>query len=212
MLTLAVETMLEVIGGELLVGDPNRMVNGIAIDSRHVEPGNAFVALLGEHSDGHDFLSAAVALGARTLVVTRPAASLHAVMDEAVERGVSIVRVADGLDAIQALALHHRSRLFCPVIGVTGSTGKTTTKDFIVSVLAQRFRVVATEGNQNNDLGVPLTIFRAGADTDVLVVEMAMRGEGQITRLAKMARPTIGLVTNVGTSHIELLGSQEAIA
>jgi UDP-N-acetylmuramoyl-tripeptide--D-alanyl-D-alanine ligase len=137
---------------------------------------------------------------------------LQDVLTDATSRGTSIVRVVDALEAVQALASYHRGRLFCPVIGVTGSTGKTTTKDFLVSVLSRRFKVVATAGNQNNDLGVPLTIFEAGADTDALIVEMAMRGAGQIARLARIASPTVGLITNVGTSHIELLGSQDAIA
>lgn len=212
MLTLSVERLVEVTGGELLVGSGDSMVNGLTLDSRAITPGNAFVALLGERVDGHDFVSVALDAGARAVLVTRSVGDLADAVADAERRGAAIVRVADGLEAIQALALHHRSRLFCPVIGVTGSTGKTTTKDFLVSVLSRRFKVVATAGNQNNDLGVPLTIFNAGADTDVLIVEMAMRGAGEIARLAHIARPTAGLITNVGTSHIELLGSQEAIA
>ncbi|MHB9003087.1 MAG: UDP-N-acetylmuramoyl-tripeptide--D-alanyl-D-alanine ligase [Coriobacteriia bacterium] len=212
MLTLSVERLAEVTGGELLVGSGDSMVNGLAIDSRAVSPGNAFVAFSGERVDGHDFISVALDEGARAVLVTRSAGELADVIADAGRRGASILRVADGLEAVQALASHHRSRLFCPVIGVTGSTGKTTTKDFLVSVLSRRFKVVATAGNQNNDLGVPLTIFNAGADTDVLIVEMAMRGAGEIARLARIARPTAGLITNVGTSHIELLGSKEAIA
>lgn len=212
MLTLSVERLLEITGGEALLGNAEAMINGLAIDSRRVEPGNVFVALPGERTDGHDHLSAAVAAGARALLVARSAGQLGDVLAVASDRDVAVVRVKDPLTAVQALAAHHRDRLFCPVIGVTGSTGKTTTKDFITSVLGQRFRVVATEGNQNNELGVPLTILRAGADTDVLIVEMAMRGKGQIAELARIARPTAGLVTNVGTSHLELLGSQENIA
>lgn len=212
MLTLTVQKLVEVVGGELLSGPEDAMVNGIATDSRRVEPGNAFVAFPGEHADGHEFLTAAIDLGARALVVTQAPGDLGEALQRAAERDVAVVRARGALEAVSALASFHRSRLFGPVIGVTGSTGKTTTKDFITSVLSQRFRVVATEGNQNNDLGVPLTLLRAGADTDVVVVEMAMRGEGQIARLARVAAPSAGLVTNVGTSHIELLGSQEAIA
>lgn len=212
MLTLSVERLLEITGGELLVGAPDSMVNGLAIDSRGVTPGNAFIALPGERVDGHQFALAALEAGARAVLVTHPANRLGAALTEASSRGASIVRVVDAVEAIQALASYHRGRLFCPVVGVTGSTGKTTTKDFLVSVLSRQFKTVATSGNQNNDLGVPLTIFNAGADTDVLIVEMAMRGAGEIARLSRIARPTAGLITNVGTSHIELLGSQEAIA
>jgi len=211
-LTLTADRLVEVVAGEILVGHADMMVNGLATDSRRVEPGNAFVAFSGEQADGHEYLIPAMERGARMLIVTATPGELTRALGIAAERDVIVVRVADALAAVQALASFHRGRMFCPVIGVTGSTGKTTTKDFITSVVSQGFRVIATEGNQNNELGVPLTILRAGADTDVLVVEMAMRGAGQIADLARIARPTAGLVTNVGTSHIELLGSQEAIA
>ncbi len=212
MLTLSLETLVSVVGGELLSGSDSAMVNGVATDSRHVEPGVVFIAFEGDRVDGHEYLLDAVSLGARALIVTRPAEEIADGLARARERDVAVVRVDDALGAVQALAAYHRGRLFCPVVAVTGSTGKTTTKDFITSVLSVRSRVVATYGNQNNELGVPLTILRAGADTDVLVVEMAMRGEGQIARLCEIAGPTAGIVTNVGTSHIELLGNQEAIA
>lgn len=212
MLTLTVDRLVEIVGGELIAGHGDTMVNGLATDSRRVEPGNAFVAFPGEHVDGHEYLVAAIERGARTLVITTMPGAVASQLELAQERDVAVVRVHDSLAAVQALASFHRSRMFCPVIGVTGSTGKTTTKDFITNVVSQGFRVVATEGNQNNELGVPLTILRAGADTDVLIVEMAMRGQGEIAELARIAKPTAGLVTNVGTSHIERLGSQEAIA
>jgi len=211
-LTLSVDRLVEVLGGEILIGHGDLMVNGLTTDSRRVEPGNAFVAFPGEHVDGHDYLLPAMERGARTLIVTAAPSSLGVQIETARDRDVTVVRVPDALSAVQALASFHRGRLFCPVVGVTGSTGKTTTKDFITNVVSQGFRVVATEGNQNNELGVPLTVLRAGADTDVLIVEMAMRGQGEIAQLARIARPTAGLVTNVGTSHIERLGSQEAIA
>ncbi|MDZ4179617.1 MAG: UDP-N-acetylmuramoyl-tripeptide--D-alanyl-D-alanine ligase [Coriobacteriia bacterium] len=213
MLTLPVSQLIDITGGSLLNDQSvDTMVNGISIDSRGIEPGNAFFAFRGTAVDAHDLLADAISLGARALVVTRRASELARVLDYACQRDVAVVQVADTLEAIQRLASYHRSRLFCPVIGVTGSTGKTTTKDFITSVLGIAARVVSTEGNQNNELGVPLTLLRAGADTDVLVVEMAMRGEGQISALARIARPTVGLITNIGTSHIEVLGSQDAIA
>lgn len=212
MLTLSVERLIEVVGGVLLCGEPESMVNGLVTDSRHVEPGVLFVALPGERVDGHDYIDVAISHGARAALISRPPEEDSSMIEAYGQRGVAIVRVADCLHAVQQLAAYHRSRLFCPVIGVTGSTGKTTTKEFIAAVLSSRTKVVATEGNQNNELGVPLTLLRAGADTDVLVVEMAMRGRDQITRLCEIARPTAGIVTNVGTAHIELLGSQDSIA
>lgn len=212
MLTLALETLLGVVRGELIHGLGTTMVNGVVIDSRHVEPGVAFIAFPGDRVDGHEYITDAISMGARAVLITRPVEEISVALEHARERDVAVVRVASALDALQDLAAYHRGRLFCPVIGVTGSTGKTTTKDFITSVLSVRSRVVATYGNQNNEIGVPLTLLRAGADTDVLVVEMAMRGAGQIARLCEIASPSAGIVTNVGTSHIELLGDQEAIA
>ncbi|MDI6712913.1 MAG: UDP-N-acetylmuramoyl-tripeptide--D-alanyl-D-alanine ligase [Anaerosomatales bacterium] len=212
MLRLSVERLAEVTGGRLLTGDPATMINGLAIDSRAVEPGNVFVALVGERVDGHAFVASAIDAGARAALVTRDDEAVLAAVTASRNPGAAVVLVEDAVDALHALAAYHRSRLLCPVIGVTGSTGKTTTKDFLRAVLSSAFDVVATEGNRNNEIGVPLTIFAAGADTGVLVVEMAMRGAGQIARLARVARPTHGLVTNVGLSHVGVVGSVEAIA
>jgi UDP-N-acetylmuramoyl-tripeptide--D-alanyl-D-alanine ligase len=212
MLTMPLELLAEVTRGQI-IGEPGEVVvNGLAVDSRSVEPGNVFVAFPGEHTDGHGFLAAALEAGARALLITDDPGEHRDIVDMSCERGVGIVRVQDALQAVQDLARYHRDRLFCPVVGVTGSTGKTTTKEFMTSVLGSQRKVVATHGNRNNELGVPLTVLDAGADTDVLIVEMAMRGTGQIAELCEIAAPTLGLVTNVGTSHIELLGSCEAIA
>ncbi|MCL4079109.1 UDP-N-acetylmuramoyl-tripeptide--D-alanyl-D-alanine ligase [Coriobacteriia bacterium Es71-Z0120] len=212
MLRASIERVLEVTGGALVAGDASAMTNGLALDSRKVEPGNVFIALAGEHADGHDFVRAAIDAGARAVIVTRAEESVLQQIADSRDPDAAVVLVDDAVKAVQALAAYHRSRLICPVIGVTGSTGKTTTKDFLRAALQARFKVVASEGNRNNELGVPLTIFEAGADTGVLVVEMAMRGSGQIAELAAIARPTHGLVTNVGLSHVGVLGSQEAIA
>ena len=212
MLTLSVGTLVEVTGGELLLGPAVTMVNGLVIDSRDVHPGAAFVAFIGEMTDGHAFVVDALAAGARALVVTRDDEAIRDAVEQTGRAEVALIRVDDSTAAVEALGAWHRQRLGCPVIGVTGSTGKTTTKDFLRSVLATRMKVVATSGNRNNELGVPLTVMDAGADTEALVVEMAMRGPGQIERLCGIVRPTDGLVTNVGVSHVEILGSEEAIA
>lgn len=212
MLTLPVGRLVELTGGQLLVGEDRTMVNGLAIDSREVTPGAAFVAFAGEHSDGHDFIAPALEAGARAILVTRDDEAIRDTLASSRRHDAALVLVSDALAAVQALATYHRDRLMCPVIGVTGSTGKTTTKDFLRSVLSTRMNVVATEGNRNNELGVPLTVMEAGAETGALVVEMAMRGPGQISALAGIAKPTAGLITNVGMSHVEILGSEEAIA
>ncbi|MBN2247828.1 MAG: UDP-N-acetylmuramoyl-tripeptide--D-alanyl-D-alanine ligase [Coriobacteriia bacterium] len=212
MLTLSVEMILEITGGGLLDGPTGTVVNGLAIDSREVQPGAVFVAFAGEHTDGHEHIGDAIDGGARAIMVTRDDEGVRSAFLGHARPESALVLVDDSQRAVEALASWHRDRLHVPVIGITGSTGKTTTKDLVRSVLATRMHVVATEGNRNNELGVPLTIMAAGADTEVLVVEMAMRGAGQIAHLCGIARPTAGLVTNVGVSHMEVLGSQEAIA
>jgi UDP-N-acetylmuramoyl-tripeptide--D-alanyl-D-alanine ligase len=184
----------------------------VAIDSREVSPGCLFVALDGERADGHDFIGAAIDAGAR-VVLAREARIDVAAIEQALARSHgAVIGVDDPLSALQQIAGWHRGRLSCRVVGVTGSTGKTTTKDLLYSVLSARMRTVATQGNRNNELGVPLTLLSANAETEALIVEMGMRGLGQIARLCEFARPDLGLVTNVGTSHIELLGSQAAVA
>ncbi|MDO8963308.1 MAG: UDP-N-acetylmuramoyl-tripeptide--D-alanyl-D-alanine ligase [Coriobacteriia bacterium] len=211
MLTASATRIAEICGGSVILGSGDAMAYGVTIDSRRVTPGCAFIALPGERVDAHAFVAPAIAEGARVAIVAR--------WDEGLATGVqgmrsgdwAVVMVSDTVEALRALAGYQRSRLHCPVIGITGSTGKTTTKDFLAAVLATRFKVVATKGNRNNEIGVPLTVLDAGADTDVLLVEMGMRGSGQIAHLCSFAKPTLGIVTNVGQTHLEVLGSQEAI-
>lgn len=212
MLTLSTEMIIDITDGELLAGPVETVANGLAIDSREVQPGAVFVAFIGESTDGHGHIGAALDAGARVVLVTRDDQDVRDAFTVAARPECTLVRVEDAQRAVERLASWHRDRLHIPVIGITGSTGKTTTKDFVRSVLATTVRVVATSGNRNNELGVPLTVMEAGSDTDALVVEMAMRGPGQIEHLCAIARPTAGLVTNVGVSHLEILGSQEAIA
>lgn len=212
MLRASADTLARVCGGTVEFGSADAMASGACIDSRTVEPGCAFFALPGERSDGHDHLAEAIRRGAGVLVVTAHREKLASHVGDALAHGVAVVRVPDALGALQAVASWHRGRLLCPVVGVTGSTGKTGTKDFMRAVLSRRLTVTATSGNRNNELGVPLTLLEAGPETGAVVVEMGMRGEGQIAELCEMARPDMGLVTNVGTSHIELLGSVDAIA
>lgn len=212
MLRASAESIAAITGGEILAGDVGVVGNDLFIDSREAAPGCIFVALPGERVDGHDFLEPALEAGARVLLVTRERDQLVGPIIAAHDKGAVVIKVPDAVEAVQELARHHRTRLQAAVVGITGSTGKTTTKDMVRAVLGTSMRVVSTEGNRNNELGVPLTVLRAGSDTDALVVEMGMRGTGQIARLAEIAQPNVGLVTNVGTSHIELLGTQARIA
>ncbi|MBH8552784.1 UDP-N-acetylmuramoyl-tripeptide--D-alanyl-D-alanine ligase [Nostocaceae cyanobacterium CENA357] len=176
--------------------------NGIQTDSRILKPGEVFLALRGEKFDGHEFVPTAIAKGA-----------VAAIVDFAYKNpGLPVLQVENTLKAYQQIGRWWRDRFHIPVIGVTGSVGKTTTKELIAAVLATQGSVHKTYGNFNNEIGVPKTLLELDAEHDFAVIEMAMRGRGQIAELTHIAHPTIGLITNVGTAHIELLGSEVAIA
>lgn len=211
MVTMSAEYVAEIVGGEVVAGPVDAILRGAEIDSRQVTPGMAFFALPGEHTDGHDHVEAAVRAGARVVVVCRFDDSVASQLGKPGTPHVAVVLVPDVAAALRSLAIHYRGTLRCAVVGITGSTGKTSTKDFLLAALGEDRSTVATLGNRNNELGVPLTILRAGPRTDVLIVEMGMRGEGQIMGLCAIAAPTVGIVTNIGQTHMELLGSQEAI-
>ncbi|KAF3890597.1 MULTISPECIES: UDP-N-acetylmuramoyl-tripeptide--D-alanyl-D-alanine ligase [Nostocales] len=175
---------------------------GIQTDSRIIKPGEIFVALRGEKFDGHEFIQKAIDKGA-----------LAAVVDFEYENAeFPILQVNDTLLAYQKIGRWWREQFQIPVIGVTGSVGKTTTKELIAAVLATKGKALKTYGNYNNEIGVPKTLLQLAPEHDFAVIEMAMRGTGQIAELTHIANPTIGVITNVGTAHIELLGSEEAIA
>ena len=186
-------------------GNPARTVTQVCTDSRKLAPGDLFVALRGENFDGHAFVAQAAATGAAAAVVD------SAYAGEA-PQGFALLRVADTLRALQAIAARYRASLPLRVLALTGSTGKTSTKDFVAAVLSERYRVVKTEGNFNNHIGLPLTMLRAGAADDVGVFELGMNHPGEIAPLAAMAAPEVGVITNIGVAHIEFMGSREAIA
>lgn len=177
-------------------------VTGVAVDSRLVKPGDAFFALKGEYLDGHDYVEDALLKGASAVVVDRPVK---------VDAGRRIV-VADAMAALAALAGWVRDVLNPVVVGITGSTGKTSVKDLLASIVRTRMPVVASERSFNNELGVPLTLLKTRPDTRVVVVEMGTRGLGQIAELCELARPHLGVVTNVGVTHYETFGSRASIA
>jgi UDP-N-acetylmuramoyl-tripeptide--D-alanyl-D-alanine ligase len=186
-----------------LIGAADDGPERVVIDSRQAGPGALFVGLQGENVDGGRFAAAALASGAwGVLVAPEHAAGLD-----------GVVLVADSpLLALQRLARAWRRALDAQVIGVTGSTGKTSTKDLLLAVLAPHRRTVASRANFNTEIGVPLEILSAPAGTEVLVLEMAMRGVGQIAELAAIGEPDVGIIVNIGPVHLELLGSIEAIA
>jgi UDP-N-acetylmuramoyl-tripeptide--D-alanyl-D-alanine ligase len=196
---------LAVLTGGRLIARSERPIRGATVDSRRVEPGQVFVALPGERTDGHAFVADAVERGAAALIVTRP------VPDPASLGDVSIVRVADGLAALGGLAAGWRRRFDPLVVGVTGSIAKTSTKEAVAAVLGQRFRTLRSEGNQNNEIGLPLTILRMTPEHEAAVLEMGMYVGGEIAELARIALPRIGVVTAVQPVHLARIGSIEAI-
>ncbi len=189
-------------------GDSELQVSGVAIDSRKVQNGDLFVALAGERADGHAFVRAALEQGTAALVEQKWAEQNYRFLSS--DRG--LVGVNSPLASLQELARCYRERFAIPVIGVTGSCGKTSTKDMIAAVLAEHGQVLKTLGNFNNEIGLPLTLLQLQGTHQAAVVEMGMRARGEIELLARLARPVIGVLTNIGTTHLELLGSQENIA
>lgn len=179
-----------------------RDFTGISTDSRDLEAGNLFVALVGTSFDAHDFVDQAVAGGAAGVVVSR---------EVEVPPRVAVYRVPDTLVALGQLARHRRRALPARVVGITGSTGKTTTKEFLRAALTGSFRVHANRGNLNNRIGVPLTLLEAPEDAEVVITEMGTNEPGEIARLAAIAVPDVGMVTTVSESHLEKLGSVQGV-
>ncbi len=191
-----------IIGGSPDGLDGGPRVTGAVVDSRLIQPGDAFFALRGEFVDGHDYATEAVRRGASLVVVDRAVG-----VDPARQ-----VVVDDPMAGLTALAGWVRDVMNPIVVGVTGSTGKTSVKDLLAAIVKEQMTVVASEKSYNNELGVPLTLAKTRSDTRVVVVEMGARGPGQITQLCQLARPHLGVVTNVGITHYEKFGSRAAIA
>lgn len=210
MVEIAVRELERVFGARSVSPMPERVCTGCVIDSREVVPDAIFVAFPGERVDGNAFAAQAVEAGAAAVVLTREPAS--ELVELAAARACGLFVADDATAFLLRLAAWVRERLGAQVVGITGSIGKTTTKDALAALLATRYRVHATRGNYNNLIGLPLTILSAPADTEVLVLEMGMNHPGEIARLAACARPSIGVITKVGTSHIGILGSRENIA
>ena len=209
MIPIKVKDIAGAVKGRILSGDPETTISSISLDSRSLKSGDFFIPIRGEHFDGHRFIPAAIAAGAAGFFTDS--------VDEAAtgklpDKNVVVVEVEDSGRAFNELAGLVRSRLKARVIGITGSTGKTTTKDILAALTGESFNTLASEKNYNNEIGTPLTLTKAKPETEVLIVEMGMRGLGQIASLAGLARPEIGIVTNVGLTHLGPLGSKENIA
>ena len=186
-------------------GDGGRLVTHLSTDSRTLQPGDLFVALRGDNFDGHRFVAQAKERGAVAAVVEETWSGKPA-------PDFALLRVVEPLVAYQQIAAQYRRSLGIKVIAITGSNGKTSTKDFTASVLARRFRVTKTEGNFNNHVGLPRTMLEATAQDEVGVWEIGMNHPGEIAPLAQLAQPNVAIITNIGIAHLEFMGSREAIA
>jgi UDP-N-acetylmuramoyl-tripeptide--D-alanyl-D-alanine ligase len=202
---LTIREIAQISGGRMIqAGNPEEKPVRLSIDSREVEQGDFFVPLPGTRTDGHDFLPEAALRGAIGCFV---AASHQPLPAE-----ITVIAVDDTLTAMQQVAAGHREKFCLPVIAVTGSNGKTTTKDLLAAALAARGPVLHTQGNLNNHLGVPLMLSRLQKEHKAAVLEMGMRGFGEIALLARIARPDVAIITNIGEAHLASLGSRENIA
>ncbi len=200
-MNLTIREVREATGGRLLNGSEKGKVTGVSTDSRTVKRGDLFFALQGPKFDGHDYLKEVFRRGAAGAVVSRP-----------VRFGKNIVQVSDPLKALGDLAHHWRKRFPIPVVAVTGSNGKTTTKDLIAAILGTSLRLVKTEGNFNNQIGLPLTLFRLNRKSEAAVLEMGMNHPKEIDRLGEIAEPQVGVITVIARAHLEGVGGIGAIA
>jgi len=210
-----IEEVLEVTSARLLLGDGaglRRKIRRLCSDSREVGSGDLFVAFKGEHFDGHNFVEQALRKGAIGALIEGRSEAASSLKSWSGVPAPFVMGVPDALLAYQQLATYHRSRFQIPLVAVTGSNGKTTTKEMVARVLEERWKVLVTEGNLNNRIGVPHTLLQLNARHEAAVIEMGVDHKGQTTRLAEVARPTIGLITNIGPDHLEFFGTMEASA
>jgi UDP-N-acetylmuramoyl-tripeptide--D-alanyl-D-alanine ligase len=202
--------IVEITGGDLLRGDLSAAVDGISTDTRTIRPGEVFVALKGPNFDGHAFIPKAEERGARGTILQKGERPFPKLSDSG--HGFFAVAVEDSLSALGDLAAVHRERCSAKVIAVTGSVGKTTTKEMIAGVLKGTRRVCATEGNQNNLIGVPKTLFRLSAGDEILVVELGTDRPGEIGRLSEIVRPDIAVITEITECHLAGFGDLVSVA
>ncbi len=198
---MTVQEIANAIGGTLLCGNPETVVTGVCTDTRRIAPGSLFIPLVGERFDAHDFIDAALDAGCIASLTTRRVAL----------GSKPLIWVEDTRLALGSLAAAYRQSFDLPLVAITGSVGKTTAKEMTAAVLATDRSVLKTAGNFNNEIGLPLTLLQLEDHHNAAVIEMGMSGFGEIDRLAKIAAPNLVIMTNIGLSHIEMLGSQENI-
>ena len=208
MRALKVGEIREATGGELLCGREEEKISYVSIDSRDVKAETLFVPLVGEKVDAHRFLEQVIADGVKAVFTAEEL--MAAQREAAAAAGTAVIRVTDTLRALQALAGWLRSRLSLPLIGVTGSVGKTTTREMIAAALSAKYRVFKTKANHNSQIGVPLTLLDI-EDEEIGVIEMGISRPGEMHIISELVRPAAAVVTNIGTAHLMELGSRENI-
>ncbi|MCL2384067.1 MAG: UDP-N-acetylmuramoyl-tripeptide--D-alanyl-D-alanine ligase [Oscillospiraceae bacterium] len=205
--TITIKKIVEVCGGKLISGNENMEPSGYTQDTRAVQENYMYIGIKGENTDGNDYIEKAFENGAMGCIIDK--LPNEEVFEK--HKGKNIIHVNDSIEAIQKLAKYKRSLYDMPVVGITGSVGKTSTKDMIASVLSKKYNVLKTQGNYNNHIGLPLTLLNLKQDHNAAVLEMGMNHAGEISVLTDMGRPTICVYTTIGTAHIGNLGSRENI-
>jgi len=206
MVPLTLAEVVKATGGRLITQNNTKLTfTEISLDSRQVAKNSLFIALKGERYDGHDFIKQAVTNGATALIVKEG-------FQLPTENNRAVIAVSDTKEALLKIGHLLKTKLNCVTVGITGSNGKTTVKELTANILKQKYKTYSSPLNFNNEIGLPLTLAKAQVDVEVLILELAMRGFNQIKQLAQVAEPKIGVITNIGLSHIELLGSLENIA
>lgn len=204
-----IKELIESIAGKVIQGDRNCLINRISIDSRTLIPGDLFFAIIGSNFDGHDFVFEAFNKGALGAVVCKGANTL--LQNKQIGKDKIIIEVKDTLSALQGWSKHYKDKFNTINLCVTGSNGKTTTKEIIAHILSQEFPLLKTSGNYNNEIGIPLTLLQLHKSHKLLVTEMGMRGLGEIKTLTNFIHPHLSVITNIGEAHLGLLGSKDNI-
>ena len=209
---ILVSDFIKLCNGKLVMGEENEELNSFTNNTNNIEKGDTYVGFVGEHNDGNLFYEKAFQNGAKACVLKRESVETKLNVEKIRKYypKAIVILVDDTIKAIQQIATYKRSLYNIPVIGITGSVGKTSTKDIIASVMSKKYNVLKTLGNYNSQTGLPLTVLRL-ENQNAMVVEMGMSGLGEISNLTKIAKPTVAVITNVGTAHIGKLGSRENI-